>query len=599
MNSKESLDDKTFSTLSKVYMIALGFIAFLVIVTQVFIQGALANNDFDAQIINIAGKQRMLSQKISKTILLWNSPLQITRDNNNELNNSLKEWSEAHTLLKNNLNTLPKSSRKTTLENLFFEVNLEINELLVISKKIQNSIHSDKIEANKWITAFIKKEPAFLNKMNDYVYAYEAYASEKINTIKRIEYIAFALLFLLLLAEFFLLFRPATSKIKTTISELILSKDNAVKMAEKANTAVKQKNETLEELQVLQKAINQNLFFARIDQDGTIISSGKKMQEIINREKSNLKHIIYENLGLNILQQQELKQLINSQKGTILNHEFEVSFKHTPIDWMDISIFPINKNKGIVEYLIVCLDISKRKKAQNKIDILREDKIKTESAIQKSKASLIVEAQEEERKRIAKDIHDSIGQMLTALKFNIESLDPTQNEKFIDKVDVLKEQTKNIILGVRMATFNLTPPELLDYGVITAIQKMTNQLNKFTKTEIIFENNVEDNLRFETLVETNLYRVTQESINNAIKYAEATYILVSMKKTDQLLSISITDNGKGFDPSKMPKTPKDTSEGGMGLFFMKERMEYINGRVFLNSTPSSGTRVVINYPIAE
>ena len=599
MNTKESLDAKTFSTLSKVYMIALGFIAFLVIITQIFIQGALSNNDFDAQIINIAGKQRMLSQKISKTILLWNSPLQITRDNNKELNNALNEWNNAHSFLKNNLESLPKSSRKTNLEKIFFEVNLEINELLLISKKIQNSIHTNEAESNKWITAFIKKEPAFLTKMNEYVYTYEAYASWKINSIKRIEYIAFCLLLLLLLAEFFLLFRPVTSKIRSTISELILSKDNAVKMADKANTAVKQKNETLEELQILQKAINQNLFFARIDQDGTIISSGKRIKEIINKEKNNLKHIIYENLGLNIMQQQELKGLINSRKGTILNHEFQVSFKHTPIDWMDISIFPIIKNKGVVEYLIVCLDISKRKKAQEKIDSLREDKLKTESAIQKSKASLIVEAQEEERKRIAKDIHDSIGQMLTALKFNIESLDPSTGNKLVDKIDVLKEQTKNIILGVRMATFNLTPPELLDYGVITAIQKMTNQLNKFTKTEIIFENNVHDNLRFETLVETNLYRVTQESINNAIKYAEATYILVSMKKTDQLLSISITDNGKGFDPSKTPKTPKDSSEGGMGLFFMKERMEYINGRVFLNSTPSNGTRVVINYPIPE
>ncbi|WP_010523413.1 ATP-binding protein [Aquimarina agarivorans] len=597
MNTKESLDAKTFSSLSKVYVIALGFIAFLVIITQIFIQRALSNNDYDAQIINIAGKQRMLSQKISKSILLWNAPLNITRDNNAELNDALKEWSEAHLLLKNNLKKLPKSSRKKNLENIFFEVNLQIEELLKISKNIQASIYGNETEATKWITAFIKKEPSFLATMNNYVYAYESYVSWKMSSIKKIEYVAFFLLFLLLLAEFFLLFRPVTSKIRSTISELIHSKDNAVKMADKANTAVKLKNETLEELQVLQKAINQNLFFTRIDQDGTIISSGKKMQEIINKEKGNLKHIIYENLGLNIVQQQELKQLINARKGTILNHEFEVSFKHTPIKWMDISIFPIIKNKGVVEYLIVCLDITKRKKAQEKIDILREDKLKTESAIQKSKASLIVEAQEEERKRIAKDIHDSIGQMLTALKFNIESLDLSQGKKLTEKINVLKDQTKNIILGVRMATFNLTPPELLDYGITTAIQKMTNQLNKFTRTEILFENNVEDNFRFETLVETNLYRVTQESINNAIKYAEATYILVSMKKTDQLLSISITDNGKGFDASKMPESPKDSSEGGMGLFFMKERMEYINGRVFLNSTPSNGTRVVINYPI--
>ena len=100
------------------------------------------------------------------------------------------------------------------------------------------------------------------------------------------------------------------------------------------------------------------------------------------------------------------------------------------------------------------------------------------------------------------------------------------------------------------------------------------------------------------MIETNLYRVTQECINNSIKYAEASYILVALKKTDNLLSISVTDNGKGFNPTEVSKKPKGGTEGGMGLFFMKERMEYINGRVFINSS-KEGTRVVINYPIQK
>ena len=74
--------------------------------------------------------------------------------------------------------------------------------------------------------------------------------------------------------------------------------------------------------------------------------------------------------------------------------------------------------------------------------------------------------------------------------------------------------------------------------------------------------------------------MTQEAVNNAIKYAEANYILVTINLTDSLLSVVIDDDGKGFDPSIIDNPPKGSSDGGMGVFFMKERISYINGRLF-------------------
>lgn len=596
MNSKDSLDVKTFSSLSKIYLLALGFIAFLVLISQIFIQRALSDNDYDAQIINIAGKQRMLSQKISKCVLLLQTNLIVGRDTKKELNDALSEWLKAHNLLRNNLIDLPNTSGKQTLKKLYHEVDIDIKELFNLSQTIQKSEDFKSKEYHTAITSFLEKEPVFLEKMNAYVYGYEKYASEKIKNIKTVESITFVLVLVLLLFEILFLFKPAARKIRTTIKELIVAKDNAFDFADKANMAVKQKNETLTELQLLQKAINQTLFFARIDKSGTILSSGKRMQQIIDRQRSGHKHIIFENLGLSVSDQHILKELIKAEKGALLHHEFKVNLDINNIEWLDISVFPFIKEKGVTEYLFVCLDITKRKKAQHKVEALNIEKLETERALQKSKASLIVEAQEEERKRIAKDIHDSIGQMLTALKFNLESLNVTKTATLETKINELKEHTKNIILGVRMATFNLTPPELLDYGITTAIQKMVTQLNKFSEAEIVCKNTIEENIRFNTLVETNLYRVTQECINNSIKYAEASFILVSIKKTTDLLSISVTDNGKGFDIEKTAKKPRGGSEGGMGLFFMKERMEYINGRVFINSSPT-GTRVVINFPL--
>lgn len=596
MKSKDSLDVKTFSSLSKIYLLALGIIAFLILISQIFIQRALSANDYDAQIINIAGKQRMLSQKISKCILLLKTDIPVERNIEKELNTALNEWINSHNLLRNNLINLPKTAGKKTLQKLYKEVDLEIKELFNLSQIIKSAIVKNKNVSDVATKSFLEKESSFLKKMNAYVYGYETYASEKIKNIKAVESITFVLVLVLLLFEILFLFKPAARKIKTTIGELIAAKDNAFDFADKANMAVKQKNETLAELQLLQKAINQTLFFARIDKNGTILSLGKRMQEILDKQHGGHKHIIFENLGLSESDQQVLRELITAEKGALLHHEFKVKLDSNNIEWLDISVFPFIKAKGVTEYLFVCLDITKRKKAQHKVEALNLEKMETERALQKSKASLIVEAQEEERKRIAKDIHDSIGQMLTALKFNLESLNIQKTDALESKIDLLKLHTKNIILGVRMATFNLTPPELLDYGITTAIQKMVTQLNKFSKAEIICENNIDENIRFNTLVETNLYRVTQECINNSIKYADASFILVSIKKTTDLLSISVTDNGKGFDVKKTAKKPKGGTEGGMGLFFMKERMEYINGRVFINSA-ASGTRVVINFPL--
>ncbi len=577
-------------------MIALGLIAFLVLLSQIFIQRALSRNDYDARIINIAGRQRMLSQKISKTILIWNSNIEITKDNNQELVDDTNEWRLAHSLLKNNLNSLGQSTGKQRLLEKFEKIDIEINHLLNLSQNIQKNIGSNEIETSKSIKGFLLAEPSFLKHMNDYVYLYENYVESKIDQIKTFELATFILVLSILIAEILLLFRPAARKMRNTIKQLIASNEQAMNMAEKANIAVKQKNETLDELQILQKAINQTLLFARIDKKGVIISAGKRMKDMLAKQQ-NYNPVIYESLGLSESNLRELQMLVNSQKGSILNHEYAVSIKNSTIEWLDISVFPIIKNEGVIEYLMVCLDITRRKKAQENIEALRDEKLKIDTALQKSKASLIVEAQEEERKRIAKDIHDSIGQMLTALKFNIESLNTEEINVLNDKIKVLKEQTRNIILGVRMATFNLTPPELLDYGIVTAIGKMVTQLNKFSKAEIIFNSDASKQLRFDSLIETNLYRVTQESINNAIKYAQASYIVVSMKTSQEMLSITVTDNGKGFDKTKIAQKPKGGSEGGMGLFFMKERMEYINGRIFINSQPGNGSRVVINMPL--
>ena len=136
-----------------------------------------------------------------------------------------------------------------------------------------------------------------------------------------------------------------------------------------------------------------------------------------------------------------------------------------------------------------------------------------------------------------------------------------------------------------------------DYGIVPALTNLTQELNKYTDEKIEFFNKTNFNKRLDSLVEINIYRITQEAINNAIKYAQSSHIIVRLSHRDSLLSITIDDNGIGFEPMSLKNGKKGTE--GMGMMFMKERISYINGRFFVNSSPKNGTRITINIPFEE
>jgi two-component system sensor histidine kinase DegS len=217
------------------------------------------------------------------------------------------------------------------------------------------------------------------------------------------------------------------------------------------------------------------------------------------------------------------------------------------------------------------------------------------SSLQKIILSKIVENQENEQNRIAKDIHDGIGQMLTGLKFSLESINLDDKEKSAQKIEYLKQLSGDIINGVRTAIFNLMPPELSENGIAFSLEKLTQELSKLTGKEILFYNKTDFNQHLDSLIEINIYRLTQEAINNAVKYAESSHIIVELSHTNTSLKIIVDDNGKGFDIKTVDK--KQNSESGYGLLFMKERIQYINGQVLINSIINKGTKITFSIPI--
>ncbi len=601
MNQNTSLDHRTFSRFSTIYRFGLGAIALSIIFGQFFIQRYLNDHIKDSRIINVAGRQRMLSQKLTKEIVQLHPGIQDANllAQSKKINTTIALWNSAHMALQNSTDSLKLASlNNSKVLKMYEDITLYQTKIYSSAKRITQKItqkHKISLEdIQQDIDTISKNEPIYLKKMNAIVFEYDAIAKQKVKDLKNIEYVVLFITLLLLLLEIIFLFRPMAIRIRKTISKLLKSEETAKKMAINANNIRVSREASVQELLALNYAMDQTVLFARIRPDGTIVAIGERFAKLLSYDNNQPNELLVDLLLLNEKEESRFENLIQQRKGPVFNQEFEMLTRKKST-WVDVSILPVLRDKGISELLVLCSDITVRKEAQLALENLTAQQYEEREQLQKSRASQVVEAQEEERKRIAREIHDSIGQMLTALKFNIESLNIKNPEKTTQKIEGLKKLTKDLIRGVRMATFNLTPPELIDYGISTALQKMTNELSKLTGKQILFENNSGFDMRLDTLVETNLYRVTQEAVNNAIKYANSDFILVTINHSTNKLSIMINDNGKGFDMSAIPKNPSNGAEGGMGVFFMKERMAYINGRIFINSIADEGTRVTLNY----
>ena len=596
-----SLDQRTFNKLSRLYIIALSAIALTLIISQVLIRNHLETQKSDSTVINVAGRQRMLSQKLTKEIV----SLLVSSDEKNRilLKNKITEtlhlWELSHYSLQNGNDSLrlPKEN-SDKIKNKFIAINPVFDTIQKASKLIIQKLENSTISIDE-LTSEIKKvtnnEDAFLLIMDEIVNQYDLEAEEKVVWLRKLELALMGLTLLILLGELLFIFWPAAKSVKTTLSDLLFAEKKAKKMASDADELSLSKEKSIKELRALSHAIDETLLFARVSPSGSLIHIGNKFSRLFKLSKIKKEVLFWNVLSSNENEQLLIEDLINKHKKTGWQGEVKATIKGDIGIWLEMSLVPYRPTEDRSELLIIASEITERKAAQIEIERLTKANFEEKMNQQKIISSKIIENQEKEQNRIAKDVHDGIGQMLTGLKFNLESINMNDIEKTTSKIEHLKELTTNIIKGVRTATFNLTPPELSDHGIVPAITKLTQELGKLTSKEIMFYNKTGFNDRLDSLVEINIYRITQEAINNAIKYADSSHILVSLSHSKNILSIVIDDDGKGFEPSKVKKVKN--GDGGMGMTFMRERIKYIDGRLFLNSELGKGTRVTLNIPI--
>ncbi len=239
--------------------------------------------------------------------------------------------------------------------------------------------------------------------------------------------------------------------------------------------------------------------------------------------------------------------------------------------------FLFSIHKDIVYIMLV--DITERRRAEQELIASHQQLRQLTSHLQ--------QVREEERKHVAREIHDELGQLITGLKMDVSMIKkrttkqmPELNEKFTEVLDL----TDTLVKSVRRIASELRPSILDDIGLGAALEWQSREFEKRTQLKCNFENMAGD-IEVPFDVKSNLFRIYQESLTNIIRHAQATVITSYLKINNQLLELSIKDNGKGFNTKNLTKT--------LGLLGMKERAIMINGIFTIESNAGSGTAITI------
>ncbi|MCX6213110.1 ATP-binding protein [Spirosoma sp.] len=488
------LDEQVARRLTRFYMIALTVIAVLSISGLLFIKQTISNHYDDSRVVNVAGRQRMLSQRLTKLALLRIEGL-ATADSV-AYDSLLRSWSQSHIQLRNgrlNMEKVYTVRKSKLLDNMLTRIEPVFQAIYAGFTRINNpqTTPADKKAA---LQAVLRDEFTYLQQMNDIVFQVDTESFERVRGLERIEWVLTFATLLTLLIEGLFIFRPVVNHTKNVIQRLARS----------------------------QKAL----------------------------------------------------QMANSHLE-IANHELEAT----------------NQN----------LAHTNRKLVETQQELLRttEEKYQLQLAEENVRSAALLEGQEEERRRFARELHDGIGQMLTGLKLHAEKLkstsfaDEKQKYRFAELCDLIADT----IQTTRQVSYNLMPSTLSDFGLGSTLRLLAEQSTRSTGVQVLFSGPT-DARRLNQAMEIGLYRIAQEALHNAVKYAEAQTIKIILQQSPQKLELAIEDDGKGFVMKTSPKDDKLLPSIN-GLQNMRTRTRLLNGEFSITSKPKKGTKVRVRVNLSD
>jgi PAS domain S-box-containing protein len=283
---------------------------------------------------------------------------------------------------------------------------------------------------------------------------------------------------------------------------------------------------------------------------------------------------------------EEEKILTRIRSGEYIDH-YETVRRHKDGALLDISlsVSPVTDATGrIVGASKIARDITERKQIETAI---RDREI----------MHRLVEAQEGERHRIARDLHDHLGQQLTALRLKLESIKAKceDESELCALVDETRTYAARIDVDINYLAWELRPTELDHLGLQDALGSFVREWSQTYGITAEFHASTNNNGRLHSELETNLYRIVQEALNNILKHAEATSVNVILEQRAQRIVLIIEDNGNGFESDIARDSGKKGK--GLGLIGMRERTALLGGTLEIESRPGEGTTLYAKVPV--
>jgi signal transduction histidine kinase len=238
---------------------------------------------------------------------------------------------------------------------------------------------------------------------------------------------------------------------------------------------------------------------------------------------------------------------------------------------------------------------NQRLSARNQELSLLGEELKQRDATRARLLAQAVRAQEQERERISRELHDETGQALTALLVQLKVLEKQRDP---EAITAQAEELREIVVGaleeVRRLARDLRPATLDDLGLLPTLEGHVRTFRRTTGLDALFAADVPEDFRLPRDTELALYRVAQEALTNVARHAHATRVCVRLEQIGDILSLSVVDNGHGFDPASALRT----AESGVGLLGIRERVDLIGGVLTLQSAPGQGTRLRVDVSAA-
>lgn len=261
--------------------------------------------------------------------------------------------------------------------------------------------------------------------------------------------------------------------------------------------------------------------------------------------------------------------------------------------YFEISSHSINDGEFIIGASFFMKDVTDQRLEEIKNAALEAQKIKDQLEKERQNKIILMAGQEKERKRISKELHDGVGQILTSLSMQVAGAKAFLHRKEYEQLQPILESTQHTLNGLiaemREISQNLSPRILNDHGLSIALERLKDELCKNQEIENVNLVVLSQDDRFAPELEIQIYRIVQELTNNISKHASATEVDIQFIQHESYIQLIVEDNGVGFQLNQ-------DSMNGLGLYNLQERVAILNGSLNIDSTIEKGTTVIVEIP---